>query len=183
MDAMRGTTQRGFAAMLTVLAVCAAGVQAQKLQSFSYPEDGFKASFPAEPQLVKKSQAGKTGSIELHSYCSLAGDASFCVVVISNGVEATGLAPEMMVQLVKQGVLTSPGTHKVSDTPVDLDGHTGVALEAASDATHTSTRIYAVGETVYQTIVTTALPASKAEKPVDAARFFGSFKLIGRKGN
>jgi hypothetical protein len=179
MKAVRKSLRIGSIASLLLLA--SAYLPAQKLQSFSYPADGFRASFPAEPQLEKKSQPAKSGSIDLHSYCSQSGDDHYCIVVIENGVEATGLVPEMMVELVKQGVLTSPNTHKVSDSPISVDGHPGVTVEAQSDTTHYSSRIFAVGETIYQLLVESPVPADKTIRPLDPSRFYNSFKLINRK--
>jgi hypothetical protein len=181
MKAITRTLQLASVAALLLLAASAA--QGQKLESFSYPADGFRASFPAEPQLVKTSQPAKSGTIELRSYCSQSGDGHFCVVVIANGVEATGLVPEMIVELIKQGVITSPKTRKLSETPISVDGHTGVSIEAESDTTHFSSKIFAVGETIYQLLVQSPATADKTIKPLDPTRFFNSFKLINRKTN
>jgi hypothetical protein len=181
MKAIHRSLQLGSIAALVLLA--ASAVQAQKLESFSYPADGFRASFPAEPQLQKSSQQAKSGAIELRSYCSQSGDNHFCVVVIANGVEATGLVPEMIVELIKQGVITSPKTHKLSESPISVDGHPGVTVEAESDTLHTSSRIFAVGETIYQLLLQSPVPVDKTIRPLDPTRFYNSFKLINRKEN
>lgn len=161
-----------------LLSFAASGLAAQKLESFSFPEDGFRASFPTQPQMQKLTQATKSGGIiVMHSYCVPSGNATLCVVVILNGVTATGLAPQMLLELTKQGILTGNGNHKVSTGATDFEGHTEETVEAENDKVHTSARLYMVDDLIYQTIVTAPIE----DKSVDAERFFNSFKLIKRK--
>jgi hypothetical protein len=98
------------------------------------------------------------------------------VAVIVHGAQATGLDPDALLERVKQGVLAGDKTKKLSETPIALDERKGVALETENDTIHTSTRIYLVGDVIYQTIVTSPV----AGKYADTARFLDSFRLIPR---
>ena len=162
-------------AALACLATAVAA-QAPKWKSFSYPEVGFRASFPSAPQADSRSQPAATGPIEFHSYCSQVTETSLCVAVFVHGPEATGLGPEFFVERIKQGVLAGDKTTKISETPIELDGYKGVALEAENPLIHTSTRIFLVGDTVYQSMVTSPV----AGNYTDTARFLDSFRLIPR---
>jgi len=165
-------------AATAALACLAAALAAQepKWKSYSYPEDGFRASFPSAPQLDTKSQPAGAGAIELHTYCVQLSPAYLCVAVFLHGAQATGPDPDIMMGRVKQGVLAGDKTRKLSETPITLDDRKGVALEAENDTIHTSTRIYLVGDIVYQTLVTSPI----AGKYADTARFLDSFRLIPR---
>jgi len=168
---------RRYAATAVLVCFAAAlAAQTPKWKSYSYPADGFRATFPTAPQLDTKTQPAGTGPIELHSYCALLSAGDLCVAVIVHGAQATGLDPDSLLERVKQGVLAGDKTKKLSETPIALDERKGVALETENDTIHTSTRIYLVGDVIYQTIVTSPV----ASKYADTARFLDSFRLIPR---
>jgi len=162
----------------TALVCLAAGLAAQapKWKPYSYPADGFRTSFPSAPQLDSRSQPAATGPIEFHSYCAQVAETSLCVAVFEHGAQATGLGPELLLERIKQGVLAGDKTRKLSETPIELDGHKGVALEVENPLIHTSTRIFLVGDIVYQTLVTNPVAGNYA----DTVRFLDSFRLIPR---
>jgi hypothetical protein len=162
------------AALVCLAAALAA--QTSKWKSVSDPDLGFRASFPSAPQADSKSQAAATGPIEFHSYCAQVKETSLCVAVFVHGPEATGLGPELFLDRIKQGVLAGDKTIKISETPIELDGHKGVALETDNPFIHTSTRIFLVGGLVYQTMVTYPVAGKYAE----TVRFLDSFHLIQR---
>ncbi len=165
-------------AATAALACLAAFLAAQepKWKSYSYPEIGFRAAFPSAPQLDTRSQPAATGPIEFRSYCAQDSATYLCVAIFEHGPEATGLGPELFLERIKQGVLAGDKTKKILETLIELDGRKGVALEAENSLIHTSTRIYLVGGTVYQTLVTFPVAGQYAE----TARFLDSFRLIPR---
>jgi hypothetical protein len=170
------TLRRYAATAALVCFVAALAAQTPKWKSYSYPADGFRASFPAAPQLDIKSQPAGAGPIELHSYCAHLSAGDLCVAVFAHGAQATGLDPDALLERVKQGVLAGDKTKKLSETPIALDERKGVALETENDTIYTSTRIYLVGDVIYQTIVTSPVAAKYA----DTAQFLDSFRLIPR---
>jgi hypothetical protein len=176
MQPSRSALRRYAATAVLVCFAVALFAQTPKWKSYSYPADGFRASFPTAPQLESKSQPAGAGPIELHSYCAQLSTGNLCVAVIVHGAQATGLDPDSLLERVKQGVLAGDKTKKLSETPIALDERKGVALETENETIHTSTRIYLVGDTVYQTLVTSPV----AGKYADTARFLDSFRLIPR---
>lgn len=171
------TPHRCFAITAALICFAAAlGAGTPKWKSYSYPVDGFSASFPSAPQEDQKSQFAAAGFIELHSYCTQLSATDLCVIVFDHAAQATGLDPDALLDLIKQGALAGAQTQKLSETPIALDGHKGVVLETESGSVHTSTRIYLVGDTVYQTMVTSPV----ADKYAGTTRFLDSFRLIRR---
>jgi hypothetical protein len=168
--------RRHAAAVVLVCFAAALTAQTQKWKSYSNAEDGFRASFPSAPQVDTKSQPAGAGPIEFHSYCAQQSYTYLCVAVFVHGTQATGMDPDTLLERIKLGVLAGDKTKKLSETPIALGDHKGVALEVENDVIHTSTRIYLVGDTVYQTLVTSPV----ASKYAYTTQFLDSFRLISR---
>jgi hypothetical protein len=68
MHAVRNILQRRFFVAAAVLCFAVAlSAQAQEWKSYSYPSDGFRASFPSEPQLQKSNVPTQAGTFELRA--------------------------------------------------------------------------------------------------------------------
>ncbi len=168
---------RRHAVCATLLCLAAALVaQTEKWETYNYPADGFRASFPAEPTLQQNRKQAAAGTILMDSYCAQASAASLCATVIDQGPEATGLTPEALLNRAKLSVLAVPKSHELHEQEIDLDGHKGVEIETESETFHTLIRIYLVDHTLYQTIVVSPIGTPYA----GAHRFLDSFKLIAR---
>jgi hypothetical protein len=156
----------------------APATQTTEWKTYSYPSDGFSASFPAEPQLSKNNVETKTGKFEVHTYSVILKPA-WVVAVVDYGQQAKNADPDTLLGLGKQGALSNSNAHLVSEKKITLDGNHGLEFEVESDMAHYSYRIYLVGGTLYQTLVI----SDTADKYVDAARFLDSFRLIARVDN
>jgi hypothetical protein len=169
-----------FAALLTAQASSAPAPAAPSAQTvewktYSYPEDGFSVSFPSQPQLKKSSLDTKTGEIEVRTYLVILQPA-WVVAVIDYGEQAANADPDTLLELGKQGALSSSSAHLLSEKKITLDGHHGLQFEAESSVAHFSSRIYLVGGTLYQTMVV----SDPSDKSAETARFLDSFQLIAR---
>jgi hypothetical protein len=156
----------------------ALAAQTPKWKTYSYPSDGFSASFPAEPQLTKNTGETKTGKFEARSYTVILKPA-WVVAVIDYGEQAPSADPDALLGLGKQGFLQTSNAHLISEKKITLDGNNGLEFEAESTMAHYSYRIYIVGTTLYQTFVI----SDPADQHADAARFLDSFHLIPRVHN
>ncbi len=172
---MRRSLQRNIAVGVAVLC-CAAALSAQAWKTYSYPADGFSASYPSEPELQKRDVPTDAGSFELRSYLVQDGQVAMFIGVCDYGQQVAGRDPDSVLQGAKDGALSNSKSHLVSEKKITLGVYHGVEFEAESDAAHFSARIYLVGTTLYQTLVVTPLG-----KPYpDTARFLDSFQLIPR---
>ena len=69
MHKVRRSFGRSFIVAAAVLGLAvAASAQTQEWKSYSYPADGFSATFPLAPDLQKRDVPTEKGSFELRSY-------------------------------------------------------------------------------------------------------------------
>jgi hypothetical protein len=157
----------------------AAPAAAPDWKAYSYPSDGFIASFPSEPQLQKRDVSTAKGSFELRSYIAEIEPVAIFVGVCDYGAAAAGEAPDTMLQGAKDGALKNSSSHLTREKQITLGIYKGLEFEAESDSAHFYARIYVVGDTLYQTLVVYPI-----DKPyTDTVRFLDSFQLIARVRN
>jgi hypothetical protein len=169
----------GFAAVVCAQAPDSKPVQTPEWKSYSYPADGFKASYPSEPEVQKRDVPTDAGSFELRSYIGEVAPVALFVGVCDYGQSAAGRDPEVLLQGAESGALTNSKSHELSQKKITLGIYHGLEFESESDAAHFSARIYLVGTTLYQTLVVSPL-----EKPyAETTRFLDSFQLVARNSN
>ncbi len=153
--------------------------QAPEWKSYSYPTDGFMATFPYDPALQKKNVPTDAGTFELRAYLAEDGQSALFVGVCDYGSAAAGRSPDTLLQGAKNGAITNVSGHLVSEKKIVLGTYPGVGFEAENDSFHFSARIYLVGTTLYQSLA--AYPIGKQYD--GAMRFLDSFQLIARVQN
>ena len=186
MHRMQSNVGRRLAIGVALLSFTAAGyplgsAQTPAWQTYSYPADGFNASFPSEPDLQKKSvPTENVGTFELRSYIGTDGEVAMFVGVCDYGSQTAGKNPDDLLQGAKNGALQNSNSHLLSETKTTLGVYHGLTFEAESDQTQKerlfSARIYMVGSTLYQVLVVSPLGKPYA----DTTRFLDSFQLIPR---
>lgn len=162
----------------------AVGAQTQNAQvpdwkSYSFPADGFSASFPSLPSLQKQSVTTAASAFELRAYVVQDSTAAVFVGVCDYGATAQGRDPDLILNGAQNGAITNLSGHLISGKKITLGINHGVAFEAESDSMHVSARIYLVGTTIYQTLV----PAPLGQPYTNTTRFLDSFQLITRAQN
>jgi hypothetical protein len=174
---MHNTVLRRSAFAVALLSIVAAlGAHAQQWQTYSYPADGFSASYPAEPQIQKKDVPTEKGSFELRAYLAQDGQAAVFVGVCDYGSAISDRTPDQVLQGAKQGAVDNVSAHLLREKAVMIGVYPGVEFEAENDSMHFYARIYLVGTTLYQT-----LTASPLGTPyIGSTRFLDSFQLIPR---
>lgn len=144
-----------------------------QLKAYSYPADGFSASYPYEPQLTKKNKSVAGATVESHMYLAQNSQVGVAVIVEDRGAAAVA---DTELQRAKNDFLTTAAYRLVSEKKITLVIYSGVEFEAESNEVHVSARFYLVGATLYKTAVL-SLPG----KPyADTTRFLDSFQLIPR---
>ena len=145
-------------------------------QPYTYPADGFKASFPVQPGTDKKTIPTPAGSFEMRSYLAMDGSAALIISVCDYGAAAAGKDPDALLQGAKNGALQNSQSHLVSERKLTLGANPGLEFEAESEAIHTTDRIYIVGTTLYLVQVSAPITQPYAQ----AQRFLDGFQLIAR---
>lgn len=176
-EPMCRTLQRKFAVSVVLLSLAAAlTAQTPAWKTYSYPADGFSASYPSQPELQKKDIPTDAGSFQLRSYLAQDSEVALFVGVCDYGTTAAGKDADTLLQDAKNGALTNSNSQLVSEKKITLGLYPGVEFEATSQVGHFSARIYLVGTTLYQALVVAPL----AKPYTDTARFLDSFQLIPR---
>ena len=179
MNRMDRTLPRHLIAFAAVLCFAAAlGAQAPEWKSYSYPADGFIASYPSEPQMSKKDVPTDKGSFELRAYLVEDGNAALYVGVCDYGSAIADRSSDTVLNGAQEGAIGNVNGHLISGKQIMLGTYPGREFEAENDTMHFSARIYLVGTTLYQTL--TATPLGKPYAGV--TRFLDSFQLIARTG-
>jgi len=180
MNRMGRTLPRRVAAFAAVLCFTAVlGAQAPEWKSYSYPADGFSASYPSQPESSKRNVPTDAGNFELRAYLAQDGEAALFVGVCDYGSAVAGKNPDTVLQGAKTGAVGNVNGHLVSEKKITLGTYPGIEFEAENDTMHFSARVYLVGATLYQTL--TAAPLGKPYAGV--TRSLDSFQLIARTGN
>jgi hypothetical protein len=180
MDRMHRIIQYRTAVSVALLCFAVAvGAQTTAWQSYSYPADGFQASFPSPPELQKKDVPTEQGSFELRSYLAQVGEVAMFIGVCDYGQKVAGRDPDTLLQGSKNGALKNSNSHIVSEQKITFGVYHGLEFESESETAHFSARIYMVGTTLYQTLVVSPLGKPYA----DTAQFLNSFQLIARTSN
>jgi len=154
-------------------------VQTPEWKSYSYPADGFRATFPFEPAMQKKNVPTDAGTFELRAYLAEDGSAALFVGVCDYGAAVQGRDPDSVLNGAQNGAIANVSGHLVSGNKITLGIYHGVAFEAENDSMHFSARIYLVGTTLYQTLIASPLGQPYA----GVTRFLDSFQLIARVAN
>jgi hypothetical protein len=156
-----------------------AGAQTTVWKSYSYPADGFQASYPSTPEVSKKDISTEAGSFELRTYIAEVGSAALYIGVCQYGNKTEGKDPQGLLQGAMNGALKSSSGHLLSEKKITLGVNPGVEFKAVSDTAQITFRIYLVGNILYQTLVIAPLDKPYAE----ITRFLDSFQLITKTAN
>jgi hypothetical protein len=146
----------------------------QEWKAYSYPADGFSASFPSEPQMSKRDVPTDKGSFELRAYMGQDGQAAIYVGVCDYGSAIADRTPDTVLDGAQEGAIDNVKGHLTRGKRITFGIYPGRELEAENDTMHFYARIYLVGTTLYQTLAAAPLGQPYA----NATRFLDSFQLI-----
>ena len=150
--------------------------QAPQWKAFSSSADGFRASFPTEPEVSKDSVPVGSETFELHSYVAEVGNTALYIAVCDYGPKGAAGDPATLLASAKDGAVSHMSAHILTEKKITLDSSPGVEFEAESDKLHIAARMYIAGGVLFQTMVASPLN----EKYADTARFLDSLQLIPR---
>lgn len=179
------TTIRFVSALALVLAsaglAATLSAQSPNWKPFTSAADGFRADFPADPEVAENSVPVAGNSYELRSYTAESGSAALSVAVCDYGARGVSANPQQLLANAEKGSIDHMAAHLVSEKRIVLDSSAsivnhGLAFEAENDKLHFSVRMVLADGVLYQAMVATPLHQSFAE----SARFLDSFDLLPR---
>lgn len=150
--------------------------QTEEWKSYSYSSEGFRASFPAQPEKQKKNIETEKGPFELRTYLAGTSAGAFFVGVVDYGDAIANRDPDDVLHGAEGGAMSNSASHLVRDKKITLGIYHGLEFESENQDAHFFCRSYLVGHTLYQVLVVS--PASSPD--ADAPRFLDSFELIPR---
>jgi hypothetical protein len=150
--------------------------QAPQWKTVGSPADGFRASFPTEPEVSKDSVPAGSETLELHSWVSEVGNTALYIAVCDYGPKSASADPQTVLTGAKNGAVSHMSAHILSEKKIALNSSPGVEFEAESDKLHITARMYIAEGVLFQSMVATPLN----EKYADTARFLDSLQLIPR---
>jgi hypothetical protein len=152
---------------------------AQDWSTFKYPTDGFSATFPVAPNEDTRLIETQSGTVELHGYTLELDQVAFFVGVCDYGSMADGGGVDAMLEGAMNGALETSKAHLTHESKISLGHYHGLEYESESEEMHYTTRVYMVGNTMYQMLVVYPLSSPFSE----TRRFLDSFQLLGRETN
>jgi hypothetical protein len=150
--------------------------QGAQWKTYSFPADGFSASFPFEPVQQKQSVQTGAGAFELRTYVAANPSVALYIGVCDYGAAAQGSDPDAVLEGAKNGAVSNVSGHLISSKRIMLGTYPGVAFEADSQGSHFFGRIYLAGTMLYQVFVA----VQPGQTYPETARFLDSFQLIPR---
>lgn len=142
-------------------------------KTYSYPADGFSASFSSVPKRDTRNLQTAAGIKEMHIYSAT--DSGVALTVMVTDVGDVGKEDtERLLEGGKQGALASMQAREISEQKIALGNYPGIELVAETDAFHIIVHFYLVGTKVYQAIVVSPI----GEHYGYTTRFLDSLQLI-----
>jgi hypothetical protein len=140
-------------------------------KTYSYPEDGFSITFPADPKLDTGATRFKlrdyiSPDFSMALYAGVSLPRSF---ILLSPLEAT-------LETAKNAAVSGSNMELIREQKIALGIYPGLEIELENDATHTLMRIFLIGDTLYQ--ISASTPNGKSYE--QASRFLDSFQLIPR---
>lgn len=146
----------------------------QQLSQYSYPQDGFIASFPSEPQITKGVCPAGAEQAESHMYSVQSPSLGLLVSVCDYGIAVIGVEPDSLLRDRMNDSLTRTKFQLLSEKNITYDTYHGIEFEAENSLGHFVERIYLVDSTLYKVAVITL-----KDKPYpDTTRFLDGFELL-----
>jgi len=145
-------------------------------KTYSFPDDGFSASFPSQPATQKQIVPADSATLELRNYTVETPSLALEVGVCDYGDAIHGSDPDAILAGAKNGAVSNANARLITARKIMLGIYPGIAFEAEVDQLHLSARLYLVGTLLYQTFVSRPADQSNA----DVNKFLDSFQLIPR---
>jgi hypothetical protein len=141
---------------------------------YDYPPDGFRATFPAAPEISKENVPTEVGNIELRLYTATLGDTALNISVCDYGAKAAAVDPDVILAGVEKGAIDNWKAKIISEKKILLGTNHGLEVVATNDSMRFSMRYYMVGGVLFQSMVVSPV----AQDFPDTKRFLDSFELI-----
>lgn len=154
-------------------------VQAAKpdWKEYSYSDDGFAVTVPAQPALTKEQQSTEAGNIEVREYTvDLAANVEI-LMSVSDFANTNHAAPKAILEGAVSGGLEAAKAKKTSEKDIELAQVPGIEFEADTDAYQMMGRYYWKNNRLFALL---AIAPLGAPMPADALRALDSLKFVAK---
>ncbi|HEX2591845.1 MAG TPA: hypothetical protein VHL34_10140 [Rhizomicrobium sp.] len=142
---------------------------------YTYPADGFAITLPSEPTLSKTTQKAGEATVERHDYVLDGGNGTRFVVNSTAIAGAENADEATTTKAVAENSVKALGATNATYTPIQLNGHQGMAVTCESKGKQVKYRFFLISGRLY--VVSGSAPAG-APYPPAFDQAFVSFHLI-----
>lgn len=156
-----------------------APVQAAKpdWKEYSYSDEGFAMTVPAQPALTKEQQATETGNIEVREYTVDLAENVEILMSVSDFVNSNHATPKAILEGAVNGGLEAAKAKKTSEKDIELEQVPGIEFEADTEAYKMMGRYYWKNNRLFALL---AIAPLGAPMPADALRALDSLKFVAK---
>ena len=144
-------------------------------KEYSYPDEGFAMTTPAQPQFEKQQKATASGNIELRQYSvELPGNVEV-LMSVSDFPNTNHATPKQALEGAVNGSTQTPNAKKTSEKDIDLQQVPGIEFEGESSGFRLFGRYYWKNNRLFS-----LLAVSPLDQPVppDALKVMDSLKFV-----
>lgn len=148
-------------------------------KEYSYANDGFAVSAPAEPAFAKQDKPTAAGNVETHNYTIELGNNSGVMISSAQFQGQTTESSKMLLQRARDGALNAVNGKLVSEQEITLQGFPGLEFQFANDAFHARVRMYLLKTRL---VTSMAIAPKGSDLPANADKVLSSLKLLPPPG-
>lgn len=147
-------------------------------KEYSYPDDGFLISAPAEP-VVTKSPPLPPGQPEPHNYAIDLGNDCGVMVSSTEIKGAESVSAKSLLAGAKNGAIQAVKAKLTGEKEITLEEYSGIEFEADTETYHMRARMYVVKSKLLSLL---AVAPKGTPVPAEAGRVLDSLKLAKQSG-
>ena len=146
-------------------------------KEYSYSDDGFAMTVPAEPALTKEQQSTEAGNIEVREYTVDLAENVEILMSVSDFANTNHAAPKAILEGAVNGGLQAAKAKKTSEKDIEMAQAPGIEFEADTDAYQMMGRYYWKDNRLFALL---AIAPLGAPMPADALRALDSLKFVAK---
>jgi len=144
-------------------------------REYSYANDGFAVSAPAEPAFMKQDKATPAGNVEMHNYTIELGNNSGVMISTAQVQGQPTDSPKGLLQKARDGAINAVNGKLISEQEITLQNFPGLEFQLANDAFHARVRMYLVKNRL---VTVMAIAPKDSQLPANADKVLNSVKLL-----
>src|SRR5215469_16021186 len=148
-------------------------------KEYSYANDGFAVSAPAEPAFIKQDKPTPAGNVEIHNYTIELGNNSGVMISSAQFQGQQSESSKAVLQRARDGAVGAVNGKLMSEQEITLQGFPGVEFQVVNDAFHARVRMYLVKSRL---VTVMAIAPKDNQLPPNSDKVMNSVKLLPPPG-